>query len=837
MLQFDCYDKMGIWCLCRRDERSGAIMMKLSMVAMLALGVTAQAVAADPLDLKLQLSDVWGQGGHRYITGGVPLLAGQTGDSAQLHLATRDAEGNLAAVPAQFRTLAKWWRADNSIRWVLVDFATDVPAGSTKEYILTTRDLRSPEPAGKLAVDEREDEIVVSTGVARFTISRKKFAFLDKVWVDANGDGQYGDDELVLTGSPDLGIVVEDTYGEKYYSSEGTRSVEVIERGPMRVCVRARGVNKAREGRGYSRGMYSYDVFLNFYAGGTDVNVDLVLGNHPAKSTGSPTFEDASLILKTAATGMNYRLVGEKALDGKLKEKESVRLYQDSNGSGTWESCAGYDDNDQKDGWSFPKGLTSSFRGFRVYKQSDGKEETVGTGDHARGLLHVYSEKGGLIVHTRHFWQQFPKAIEVSCDGIVRLGIFPREYKVPHFLEDTTAKGHEIVLHFYARGRKGPYPLDSDGRPDPELIAGLWDGRVLPRPELAHIAAAGALADLGPFTPPTGGLDQKPDTRNCAEGPRMLTEDYLYGNSYGWQVFGERWRSQGGGGKQGARQPMDEDNYLRKWYFGNPRDWLAAGDNRSRHFRDVRGYRIEDQDPFGFKSWDDFKAANMSEERLERPQPSDDEYKKYTQGLWKRVGFWLPNPEHMVLDLLYDRYLLMGDVRCFENMKIIAAHGGYFAAYHEPVIYRAQGWGWRALDRYWELTGDKDAERMLKRVIQTYKPLIGKPPLICGTVEKPNWWFTTIFSRALAMNALNMGDPDALELARTMAVDKTNDASQVKTLFAVLYHLTGEESYKKAVFRKTKPDEPLGEGHYLYICDHWLLNQPPRVKPAQDAVP
>ncbi|MDD4891759.1 MAG: hypothetical protein PHU85_17715 [Phycisphaerae bacterium] len=113
----------------------------------------------------------------------------------------------------------------------------------------------------------------------------------------------------------------------------------------------------------------------------------------------------------------------------------------------------------------------------------------------------------------------------------------------------------------------------------------------------------------------------------------------------------------------------------------------------------------------------------------------------------------------------------------------------------------------------------------------TYKPLIGKPPLICGTVKDPNWWFTTVFSRGLAMSALHTGDPDMLELAKTMASDKTKQARTVSTLFAVLYHLTGDESYKKAVFAKDDGQDALTNGGYLFICDHWLLNQPPKPQP------
>ena len=84
-------------------------------------------------------------------------------------------------------------------------------------------------------------------------------------------------------------------------------------------------------------------------------------------------------------------------------------------------------------------------------------------------------------------------------------------------------------------------------------------------------------------------------------------------------------------------------------------------------------------------------------------------------------------------------------------------------------------------------------------------------------------------SRALALTALHTGDPDALELAKTMARDKLKDAKKVPTLFAVLYHLTGDEAYQKAVLEQGAG--ALSVGGYLYICDHWLLNQPPKPRP------
>lgn len=836
-----------------------AVAMALALSLTFAVAATAVARTEIPLEVK----SMWGKHGPRHVTGGVPLLPGQARDVSQLHLGTKDSDGRFTPIMAQFRVLARWWRKDNSIRWVLVDFATNVEAAGSRVFYLVISDEAPAAPAeGGLRVNQNDDKIEVTTGPARFVLDRKKFNFLDKVFVDASGDGRFDDDENLVAGSPDLGTVVEDTYGEKYYASEGTKSVEVLESGPVRACIRARGLHKAREGRGYSRGMYSYDCFLNFYAGSTDVYVDLVIGNHPPKSVGSPTFEDASLLLKLAdgepvfwiqgessskaakgderdqrETKYWYSLQGEQITEGRLPPGESVCLYQDSNGAETWEACQGYDDNSDSQGWTFPPGKTSSFRGYRVLKRGSEAEQILASGDHARGLVRLHAKRGGVIVHTKHFWQQFPKAVEVFGDGTVRVGLFPKEYRVVHFLEDTSAKGHEIVLHFYAAGRKSEYSLGSSVQPNSAFFADCWDDRVFPRPSIEHIAATGALADLGPFTPPVSGLNSVPDTRNSIDSRRMLTTDRFYGNAYGWQIFGERWRSQGGAGRHGARQPMDEDDYLRRWYWTGVSDWFAVGDPRSRHFRDVRCYRIEDQDPFGFANWMEFRYANMSEQRGDRPQPKDEEYQKYSQGLWYRVPFWFPNPEHNVIDLLYDRYLLFGDVRCLENMPIGVATGGYHTADHDPIVFRAPGWCWRSLTRYWELTGDEKAKRMLDRVAKTYSALIGKEPLVCkregGGVH---WWFTRVFCTGVAIAAFHTEDPTVLELAKSLAVGKEKNARQVLTLFAVLYHLTGEERYKNAV-NKPENDAKNLTASGMFVCDHWLLNNPPRTARSKEVQP
>jgi hypothetical protein len=622
---------------------------------------------------------------------------------------------------------------------------------------------------------------------------------------------------------------VEDTFGNKYYSSAGTTSVKVLEKGPMRVCVRARGHHRNPEGKGYKPGMYMFDVFMHFYVGDRAIYVDHVICNNPPASTGAPTFEDASLLMKFKNGAGGYTVYGSAPQNGTLKGGYAT-LYQDSNGAETWQRCQGYCGRGPG-GANFPKGTTVSFKGYRLLSKFAGEEEKIlGSGDRARGIFAAGNGSGGVVVHTRDFWQQFPKAVGVNADGYVRFGAFPRECKVPHFLEDGSGKGHELYVLFYAKGKSSGYATAGNGRPWPHVFADQWEYPVHLRPDIKHIAATGALTDVGPSSVPTdyyvkntaGGVDYEMDIRDR----RQFMTDQYWGNGYGWQVFGSSWQAFGGHSTKGARQPIKEDFYLYRYYWTGLRNWLVIGNRRSRNFRDVRNYRIEGVNPLGFKSWKEFRKNFNSEQYTHRPQPKGEEIQKYSAGKYYRNPWELPNPSHMTMDLCYDRYLLFGDQRAFENMRIIAGHGGNYAAYTKPHVHRLTGWSWRAIDRYWELTGDKEAEACLKDTIKNYAKLLGKNQWACGG----NSWFTQIHSRAAAMTALHTRDKTALEICREYTVGKESKAKYFCTLFAVCYHLTGDEKYKKAV---------LGEGRgesLLKVCTlgdfpataHWLLHQKPK---------
>jgi len=413
--------------------------------------IGAACASAKAWEIPLDVREGRGKGGLRYVTSGVPLLPGQAGEAAGLTLARRDAAGKLTAVPSQMRVLARWWAGDNSIRWLLVDFQTDIGAKEQQGFVLTDARLPAAQPPARLTVDQTDDAITITTGPARFVVPRRGYTFLRGAAVDANGDGQFAAGEELLDASSDCGTMLEDCFGQAYTSGMGTTAVEVIEAGPMRVRVRARGVHKAPPEKGYSRGMYQYDVFMDFFAGSASILSDVVLGNNFQTSIGAPAFEDASLWLALKDGIREYNLIGDKLHAGQLAAGQSVCLYQDSNGADTWNRCQGYN-TERQDYWRFPEGKTASFRGYKLRRQAGDTQEELAAGNFARGTALAAGARGGVVVHMLNFWQQFPKGVELFADGRLRVALFPKEYKVPHSLKTPLPRGMRSCCTSWPRG-------------------------------------------------------------------------------------------------------------------------------------------------------------------------------------------------------------------------------------------------------------------------------------------------------------------------------------------------------------------------------------------------
>ena len=151
----------------------GAVACALAAVL---VGACAGALAA----AAVELSVVERQGVPRRgepVTFAVPFPKGELGSAEHVRLVRSGKE-----VPAQFRVTGLW-RPEKSIRWLLVDFQTDIEGGARQRYTLEYGEGVSAQakPATAIAIQESDDAYTVSTGAARFRIGRKAFDLFQEV--------------------------------------------------------------------------------------------------------------------------------------------------------------------------------------------------------------------------------------------------------------------------------------------------------------------------------------------------------------------------------------------------------------------------------------------------------------------------------------------------------------------------------------------------------------------------------------------------------------------------------------------------------------------------------
>jgi hypothetical protein len=85
-------------------------------------------------------------------------------------------------VPAQFRVTGLW-RPDQSIRWLLVDFQTDINANEKQRYQLEYGPAvkREASPACPVLIAQDDGRYTIDTGQAVFRVSKRVFSLFDEV--------------------------------------------------------------------------------------------------------------------------------------------------------------------------------------------------------------------------------------------------------------------------------------------------------------------------------------------------------------------------------------------------------------------------------------------------------------------------------------------------------------------------------------------------------------------------------------------------------------------------------------------------------------------------------
>ena len=752
------------------------------------------------------------------VTSGVPFPPGFLSDPTRL--AVLDPSGR--PVPTQVSVMSRWWKPayDDSVRWARVSFPADVASGRFARYTLVDRPLTEKEKAGlsglEATVSETGDALVVSTGVARFTLPRSGSPLLARAEVGgADLLGPDGVKVLLIGGDwPEEGMV----RGGIHFGIHDR--VEVEERGPVRVVVAVYGTFRGK-GPGTFQGgdLYDFTARLYFEAGSARVRLVHTIRNGRL----GPTLhvwpvEDLSLFAQLAiGDAPKVSLLGQnEPVTVDLSRVKVASLYQDSSGGPEWKelthlknyaSWLSYftktpkDARNEKDAHYTVKG--ASFRGYEI--RAD--EKVLEQGALGRGVAEVSGSKGALLVAMRHFRERCPAGLAVIGSAF-RAALWPAEYADVLFLEPGQRFTRELTLDFR---------LTPGSAEDLKHAYRVLDRRLLFLAPTSWYVQTGAwdagLADMRRLGPGQTGS-------GAATSRAGLNKDQLDGVDVGWDWFGwiKGWNAGGAHWNQTtcfAPFLLWED---RESYDVAEARTLWASDATPMHFDrcDLGRYWMV------LRGWK-FEDCGIQRKRFPEREAAYD---------WRGRAVWgNPDDGHMGMFMWFEYYNLTGDRRVLESCLALGerARAYMWSFNHDDVRRGGAGggsvpWcrrrdpddpgfrlhnryiGWPAYNMalYYQLTGDPQVARETGNIVAGLRNTLRWSP--------PGFLTTEI---------LKPGSTDGYGGQLATGPPPTDSASQCYANFQAGVCATAMAQY----YHETRDEEALDGliGFADFYCHHALI--------------
>ncbi len=310
------------------------------------------------------------------FSAGIPFPRGEIKDASHIEIL----DGN-TPIDFQSKPLCRW--QDGSLKWLLICLKSSLAGNMQKEFRLRySGQFNSTEKNSVLKVDDISGQITINTGPLRFIVKKQGFNLFDKVWIDANKDGIFQDEELICQNG-NLSIKFK---GKVYLSSQDKESKVTIEDGgPLKTTLRAEGWFINDKGEKFCK----YIVRIQAFAKESYLRV-----YHTFIYTGYPENKYHYLYngkrlpknetIKAITINLPFNLVGDKlftfeadsqVIQGTLNENTEI--------------------------------IQNNFNAFTVEK-STGK---VHSGAKLGGWLDLSDKQRGLAVGLKNYWEQFPKEI------------------------------------------------------------------------------------------------------------------------------------------------------------------------------------------------------------------------------------------------------------------------------------------------------------------------------------------------------------------------------------------------------------------------------------------
>lgn len=311
------------------------------------------------------------------VTSGVPFAKGALTTLDGLQLA--DAESG-RALPLQGRITCRW--PDGSIKWLLLDTQVALAANEERQLALTTGEVSgtsqsSPAISGAVLVSRDNRGLVVSTGPIRASITSGT-NLPGTIRFDRNGDGRCSDNEETVAAS--WRLILETAGGHRFTSDVLPAEIKVEEQGAIRTAIRVEGqlADKERNPR------FRYLVRLHFFAGKPFIKAFVTL----VVDVPDQVMVDIRSFTMVIPGGTN----AEHAVDfgGECSQGDAVHSQ------------------------------TAGGAEYRLFQGDDRAYQVNGrkAGRRAAGWARWRGGQASVAAGVRHFWQQWPKALSASKEGL-----------------------------------------------------------------------------------------------------------------------------------------------------------------------------------------------------------------------------------------------------------------------------------------------------------------------------------------------------------------------------------------------------------------------------------
>jgi hypothetical protein len=373
------------------------------------------------------------------VTFGIPLPRGDLRDVGQVRVLGRGGE----EIASQITPVTTWMPADESIKWIWVDFFLDGSGGYTVEYGPEVRRTVQPASPIRFVNNQRDNGFAeIDTGPLRVRVRKDGSGFLDRVEFNPAGDG-FRDEHLVAEGVgrrgsfldllDEAGIDTSSAVVHQHYIEKGS--------GPLHAILRLEGEYRyarpdhppspfvtyihAYAGQSYLRVLHTI-----LYTGTPDRSAPLEGREHAAIATQSRLLVDEEARrrdpgltqpkdrIAAAGLGLAYRIAGEPVFrtglrEGAWWEEAQPSLVEVAAGRERWLAVSQTGPAPSGSGPVPESGMDQRIGGFRA---TVGSDRVLHEAQRAEGWIDLSDGTRGVGVGIRNMLEEYPNQLRVDLE-------------------------------------------------------------------------------------------------------------------------------------------------------------------------------------------------------------------------------------------------------------------------------------------------------------------------------------------------------------------------------------------------------------------------------------